>query len=153
MNDRNGFTLIELVVVIMIATVILATTVRSFGDVGDRRSVVAAQSAFESLHARARAHAIERGTPVRLNVDGSGDSVWLETDSTQLEMVDFKETFGVDLQGYPTDDVTLCMSPRGFADTSCNTFSSLGAAFFMAGDELLWAAFLPLGQLVYPDSI
>lgn len=153
MNDRNGFTLVELAVVILIASIVLTTTVRSFGDVGDRRAVVAAQATFEGMHARARAHAIEKGTIVELRVDGSADVVYLETESEQLEMVDFNEAYGVDLQGYPTDEVTLCMSPRGFADTSCNSFPSLGAAFFAAGDEVVWAAFLPLGQLVYPDSI
>lgn len=153
MNDRKGFTLVEMVVVIMVASVILASTVRSFGDVGDRRAVVAAQATFEGMHARARAQAIEKGTIVELHVDGSEDLVWLQTASEQLEILDFNEVYGIDLQGYPTDDVTLCMSPRGFAETTCNSFPSLGAAFFVAGDEILWAAFLPLGQLVYPDSI
>lgn len=153
MNQKNGFTIIELAVVIIIASVILTTTVRSFGSVGDRRSVRAAQATFESMHSRARAHAIERGTVVELHIDGSGDSVWIQAGTEQLEVVNFSDALEVDLRGYPSDDVTLCMSPRGFAKESCNSFTSLGAAFFVAGDELLWAAFLPLGQLVYPDSI
>ena len=105
------------------------------------------------MHSRARAHAIERGTVVELNIDGSGDSVWIQAGTERLEVVNFSDALDVDLRGYPDDDVTLCMSPRGFAKESCNSFKSLGAAFFVAGDEILWAAFLPLGQLVYPDSI
>jgi prepilin-type N-terminal cleavage/methylation domain-containing protein len=153
MKDSKGFTLVEMVVVILVASVILTTTVRSFGDVGDRRAVTAAQATFEGMHARARAQAIEKGTIVELRVDGAADQVFLETASEQLEMIDFNEAYGIDLWGYPTDEVTLCMSPRGFAETTCNSFPSLGAAFFVAGDEIVWAAFLPLGQLVYPDSI
>ena len=46
-----------MVVVILVASVILTTTVRSFGDVGDRRAVAAAQATFEGMHARGPAAA------------------------------------------------------------------------------------------------
>lgn len=154
MVRRNGFTVVELALVIMIAAALLTISVRAFGDVGDRRAVLSARTTFQAMHNQARAQAIERGVQVELHLDGNQDSVWIEqADGTVLDGLNFDQAFGVDVRGYNAPHEVLCFSPRGFADEACNSFTGIGAAFFYAGDEVLWAAFLPLGQLVYPDSI
>ncbi len=145
---RLGFTMIELVVVILIGSILTSIALSSYSNAKSRFAVSGARNTFISLHARARAQAIEQGQNVRLLIDMDGDSVVLVTESgTTLENLQYGDEFDVDLQG--TGSFRLCMNPRGFADESCNNFSSaVLVEFWQAGDSST-VKMLPLGQLVY----
>jgi prepilin-type N-terminal cleavage/methylation domain-containing protein len=154
MRRTEGFTLVELLVVIVIAAVLLTTSVRTFGEIFSSRSVVAARSTFGTLHAKARAIAIERGTDVEFMVSEAGDSIFLVVDGTTEETFNFQEALGVDVTRYKaTGDFKLCMTPRGYADTGCNNFTSWEAFFFNQGPDSVWTVVLPLGQLTYPERV
>ncbi len=106
-------------------------------------SVNAAQESVVALQARARAHAVERGTTVDFHLDPAGDSAWVEIDGETLEVARFDD---VDLQA--SGDITVCMSPRGIADTRCNSFSGVETVTFESRGESSSLDILPLGKLI-----
>ena len=53
---------------------------------------------------------------------------------------------GVDLQA-TTTTVRICMGPRGYANTSCNSFSSPVKMGFVQGAQSETIEILPLGQI------
>ncbi|MBW3533909.1 MAG: prepilin-type N-terminal cleavage/methylation domain-containing protein, partial [Gemmatimonadetes bacterium] len=56
--SSNGFTLIEVVIVLTIGVILTRIALTTFGGVQDRLAVRQARSMFASLHARTRAQAI-----------------------------------------------------------------------------------------------
>lgn len=148
---RRGFTLIELVLAVTVGGILLTIGLASFSEVENRTSARQARNVFAGLHARARAHAIEFGTTTRLEVDAAGDSAWITRDGTTVETVRFRDEFGVDLLASSTRS-TLCMSPRGYADSSCTTFSTTAKITFQRSNQALSATMLPLGQLMMAEN-
>ena len=141
--NNKGFTLVEVAVVLLIAGTLLDMSLRSTGPVIANFSVNAAQQSFVALHARARAHAVERGTTVYFHVEPAGDSVWIEIDGETLEVVRFD---AVDLGA--SGAITVCMNPRGIADTRCNSFSGVETVTFAARHESSSLDILPLGKVI-----
>lgn len=148
MDRRNrGFTLIEMVIVVVIGAILTSMALNSFSGVQGRASVRQARGTFASLHARTRASAIEFGETTRLIVDMDNDSVAIRRGTTSIEKVRFDEALGVDILG--TGTLTLCMNPRGFAETACNSFSTTQTVTFQAGTDTAQVQIRTLGQLTY----
>jgi prepilin-type N-terminal cleavage/methylation domain-containing protein len=146
-SPRSGFTMIEMIIVIMVGLILTGIAYRGF--VGYEGKVAARQArlTFAAMHARARANAIEMGATVQLNVDMDHDSVWVQRGSTRVETISFNGELGVDIQG--TGTLRLCMNPRGFADTSCNSFSTTQTLVFAAGTDTAGVQIRTLGQLYF----
>ena len=149
--QRRGFTIIELIIAVLVGGILVTITMVSFGAVQSRTAVRQSRNAFAALHARARAHAIEFGTTTTFEVDLGGDSAWITRNDTILERVEFREGFGVDLRSSATR-YKLCMSPRGYADTGCTTFTGAATVTFSQGADSMTATMLPLGQLQMPGN-
>lgn len=147
MSVPRGFTLIEVVIAVLIGSILTSIALTGYGSAKSRYAVRGARNSFVSIHARARAAAIEGGTTARLHVFPGGDSVTVVRGGVTLESVNFQDVFGVDIQA--SGNLTLCMSSRGFADTACNSFSSAETLTFRAGPDGSGLEILPLGQLVY----
>ena len=135
-RKTRGFSLIELTVSIVIAGILLDVAVRTTTPVQDSLSVNSGMGVVASLHAQARAQAVARGTMVRLIVDPVTDMVTVSEGVETIETVDLRETRGIDILG--SSQVRVCMTPRGFADTDCNSFESAVTA---AVSLSVWAAF------------
>ena len=145
MTNSRGFTLVEALLVISLAAVIIVISTRTFGAITSRYAAEQGRLVFESLHSRARAQAIETGGTTRLVVDAAADSVTLVRDGVQLETVYFGDDMGIDIQG---SSLELCMGPRGFAITDCNSFNTIEKLVFVQGSYSDGLEILPLGQLV-----
>ena len=149
MPRRHGFTMIELVVAILIGSILTSIAFASFTGARGRFAVKGARNTYASLHARARAQAIEQGRNVVLAAYPTGDSVVLTfEDGTRLERIDFGNEMEVDIRS-TASTVELCMNPRGFADEGCTNFSSAVTLEFWNGADSATVSVLPLGQLVY----
>lgn len=149
MRNAKGFTVLELVVAIMVGVILTTIAIRSTAGVQQRMAVKQARNVFASMHARARAQAVEFGDRVLLNVSTEGDSIWVSRGGTTLEVIDFQDEMRVDIQGEETT-YTVCMNARGFAEESCNV--NLDAAVtlsFATGGETASLQVLPLGQVIY----
>ena len=147
-DRRSGFSIIELVVVLMVGSVLTSITITNFNGVSGRFAVKGAQQTLMSMHARARVQAVEYGRTVRLHVDPAGDSIWLSRDSEVLDVVDFGEEFNVDVRTSTTSEVRVCMNPRGFGDTGCNNFTSPVTVTFLLMSDAASVQILTLGQMV-----
>ena len=145
---RSGFSIIELVVVLMVGSLLTSIAVSSFYGVTGRYATKGARQAFMGMSARARAQAVEYGGTVRLNLDPGGDSVWLSRGSEVIEVLDFGEEFEVDIRTSTASDLRVCMNARGFADTGCNNFTSPVTVTFLLASDTASVRVLPLGQMV-----
>lgn len=145
-----GFTLHELVIVLMLAGLLLTITIRSLASLEPRYAVAQARDGLMVLHAEARAQAIESGSVVRLNVDSRGDSAWLTRHDTTLAVTRFVVEHGVELAA-SRPVVSLCMSPQGYSDMACNSFEGPVSFAFRRGPDVVRAVLLPLGQLEVVD--
>ena len=147
MIKRRGFTIVELVIVILVGIVLTSIASNALSSAKGRMAAREARNTFASLHARNRASAIEFGQTSRLWVDFDGDSIWVQRGSTLVEKVYFDGDLGVDIRG--TGTLRLCMNPRGFADLACNSFSSSQNVVFAAGSDTTGLQIRTLGQLYY----
>ena len=77
------------------------------------------------------------------HLDPAGDSAWVEIDGETLGVARFDD---VDLQA--SGGITVCMNPRGFADTQCNSCSGVQTVTSEARGESISLAILPLGKLI-----
>ena len=149
MNDRrSGFSIIELVVVLMVGSVLTSIAITEFNGVSGRFAVKGARQTLMSMHARARVQAVEFGQTVKLHVDPGGDSIWLSRDGEVLDVLDFGKEFNVDIQTSTDSEVRVCMNARGFADTGCNSFMSPVTVTFVLSSDSASVLILSLGQMV-----
>lgn len=144
---RPGFTLLELVIVLMIAGILASVAIPSFSRYLRWRAVVNAQDAFVFAAARARALAVERGRVIELVADPTTDRVVaLNPDGTEaMPAVDFAVDHSVDL--VITEGITrICYVPRGFAQPDCSP--GLGREVrFSVGGETVQSRINGLGQV------
>ncbi len=142
----SGFTFTELVVALAVGSVLTSIAVRNAGPVLSETAVRGATQTFSGLHARARAHAVERGAIARLRVDTSRDNVTIIVASDTIEIVTFGASQDVDIQASaPT--ITLCINPRGFGERGCSSFESSVSISFVQGEKASEVRLWPLGQL------
>ena len=132
----------------MIGSILTSIVITSFSGVSGRFAVKGARQTFMSMHARARAQAVEYGQTIQLNVDAGGDSVWLSRGAEVLEVLHLDEEFNVDVRTSTNMGLRLCMNPRGFADTGCNSFSSHVIVTFLLASDTASVRVLTLGQMV-----
>jgi len=151
---RSGFTLLELVVTLTVIGIL--SSIAILGTTGTRAGIAVsnAERVFISLSARARGHAIEMGTVVRLHVDPVRDSVWVTRAaggggvSVWVDGTSVRREFGVDLSADSTFHV--CYTPRGFAQPSCSSSANTRSVTLTRGGRTRTLQVLPLGQVVVP---
>jgi prepilin-type N-terminal cleavage/methylation domain-containing protein len=149
----SGFTLIELVVVILVGSILVGVAISSFQNAQAGYAARNGRVMYETLHQLARARSIEMGQTMRLIVDASGDSAYiLHIDSTVTDVTHFRDELGVDLVSNPSRFL-ICMTPRGYADPDCPALPDTAISipvflgFKQAGDSSV-VVILPMGQLL-----
>lgn len=145
-HHRRGFTLIEMLIVVVLGAILTQMAIRGVGLVSSHISAREARNVFQGMVARTRAQAIESGLPTVLIADAVGDSVMVLAGGRIVENVHFGQEMGIDIQTEAAR-TQLCMTPRGFANTTCNSFSSPLRMTFVRGSESETILILPLGQL------
>jgi prepilin-type N-terminal cleavage/methylation domain-containing protein len=160
-RSTNGFTMIELVFVILIGSILTGIALSSFQNVQARFAVRGAKEVYMTWHQRARAKAIETGETVIMVVWVSGDSTALMSQvdgSFQFSDVQRFDELGVQLRTQGNFSFIMCMTPRGYADRNCGQLGSLYGYQQTFGDTIrlqFWlnadsasVLILPMGQLV-----
>ncbi len=115
-----------------------------------RMDARSAQGVFISMQRRARVLAVERGEGMRFNVSLSGDSIWITSSTGTEESLSLLREFNADITELGGSDVgehTICMSPRGFAQRACNSFSGSKVIVLSVGKHEESLRMLPLGQV------
>jgi len=143
--------MVEMVIAILIGSILTSIALSGLSSAQSGYATRGARTMYASLHARARAHGIERGENVMMHVDATGDSAWIEHDGEVLEMIHFDDAINVDLRvtgTSPPSSFTLCFTPRGYTDPDCNTLSAGVRIGFWRGAVADSLFLLPFGQLV-----
>ena len=116
-----------------------------------RMAVRSAQSRFVSLHDLSRALAVELGVPVRLVADPGTQTVTLQEGCTGegriLESRDFNLSYRVELLTGGAA-LSVCMTPRGYADPGSNSFGDEATVTFLRGAHSASVVLFSLGQAV-----
>jgi len=161
-SRTRGFTLIELVIVILIGSILTGLALNSFQNVQSRFAVQSAKRVYMSWHQRARSRAIETGETIVLYVWVDGDSAnTLSRDGGTLQWGDvqrFDGELGVSLETQGNYAFYTCMTPRGYADTSCgswgatsgyaSTFTDTVRLRFRQATDTASVLILPMGQVI-----
>ena len=97
-SNQAGFTLIEILVVLIILSITASIAVMSFGDFGHAKSIQAEASRFTQTLRLIRYHAVLEDTPYRLNFSQNGYQISRFNTSGQWQTVNTRHikscTFG-----------------------------------------------------------
>jgi prepilin-type N-terminal cleavage/methylation domain-containing protein len=143
-THRPGFTIIELVVVIMIGGVLGAVAIPQFSRYTERRAAVNARDAFVATVSQARTAAIRSGEDVLLQVDQANDRVRItlrSNGSTAAPPLDLR-TGPLRAEIVGTGAFTMCWVPRGFVIPGCGTRTAADSIVGFAspaGSDTAWA--------------
>jgi prepilin-type N-terminal cleavage/methylation domain-containing protein len=124
---RSGFSLIEVVIVVLIVGVLGGIVVPQISRYTSKRSVANARDAFIHTAAQARAAAIRTGDQVQMRVRPAGDSVVIVTAAHDtVAVLDLRGgSVQADLLGSKRDgaisaaNFEVCYVPRGYALPVC----------------------------------
>ncbi len=115
----SGFTIIELVVVMMIAAVLMTYGAMALNRASADRSATGARDTFVWLARRARALSVQRGTNVSLSVKQSTNRAKVLLGTTVVDQVYFDKQWQTGLTlSTGSDSVVICYTPRGITQTT-----------------------------------
>jgi prepilin-type N-terminal cleavage/methylation domain-containing protein len=156
-QKRAGFSLIELLVVILIGSILVTVALSSFQSAQTSLAARSARTMYATLHQRARAKAIELGRTQLFIVDTAGDSAFIydwNPPATPVitDVTRFRQQMNVDLRA-SMSSFLICMTPRGYADPTCPAFGfsttnvPIKLEFWLNADSTS-VTILPMWQLV-----
>ena len=147
-HDREGFTILELMVVLAIAAALITIAVPSMQGVLASRQLGTARNALIGSAARARAESIQRGEVVRWKILQSADTVLTYTASDTIAVLDYRGDLRGDIRLSRDGDLTLCFTPRGFAHPACGDADELPMRIgFTLGNDTVTLVLTALGQV------
>ena len=120
MTNRLGFTLVELLIVVVIASILLGVAFPRVQAAFHQRDVNGARDGVLLLGAQARARAMEQGRTVEFHFDRVAGVAWVEQSGDTIQALDVGDQFGVDISS-STAHLVMCYTGRGFATEPCST--------------------------------
>jgi len=120
-----GFTLIEMIMVVVIVGLMMGIAIPFLRNSSDRGGVTESAVVISSMHARAKLAAIQRGRVTRLKMNASQSTMWVTASKTSGSGVDtvgnvenLSDRFGIT---FTTTRDSLTFTPRGIGTESSGT--------------------------------
>lgn len=141
---RTGFTLIEMLFVVMLSSIIVGIGVREIPRALNQQAVGSARDAVAATSQMARAEAMRGGRAVFVWVQPGSGRIDVGTSPSELLDSVLMSDYHVTMTG---NDLTLCYTSRGYAMPGCTTVTTTEDLSFTRGGHTATLAVLPLGQM------
>lgn len=141
---RSGFTLVEMVFVLMISGIVMGIGVRESPQLLNRRAVTSARDAVIASSYTARAEAMRSGRAVFVWIRPDAGVVRIGRSPSELLDSVVMSDYRVTMDG---NDLNLCYTARGYAMQGCSNVTSTEEIRFRRGSQHRDMLVLPLGQM------
>ena len=145
---RGGFSMIELLVVVVIAAVLMTIGTNKFRKFEKYQSIQNASNAVIQLARRARSAAIEKGTTVQLDIDATNMRAVVSVGGTAIDRIYFSELGVTSVVNSTGATITVCYNARGFALTSTCSTALPATVTFSRADQSGVVTVQALGRIV-----
>ena len=142
-TQRRGFTLMEMLLVVMIGSVLLAMGTREFNSVSNQRAVANAANAMVLTASQARSEALRTGRLVYMWVRPDSGLVRVATASQGIALLD-ADDYASQITG---SSLAVCYAARGYALPGCTNVTSSQTITFVRGRDSSTVVVMPLGQV------
>ena len=127
-SRKGGFTLIELMVVIVIAGIIMLVAIPKFQGTRATRVARNARDVFVWNAQRARARAIQTGQTYLYELNPATERAWIvkrgaTVASDTFLTINFQTQYEATVSTSANTTITVCYNPKGYANTSCTAGS------------------------------
>ena len=159
-GDRNGtsmrergFTLTELIIVIILAGVLATIATPTFSTNYGRTATRTAVDQFVSIHTLARSIAVQYGRTAELHIDNSTGRFWVEVDTTSTFSgakirVGALRDIGKGGVTMASDRALLCFDSRGFPTSRGSCESADATIIFTRLEHSNTVEVTPLGRVL-----
>ncbi len=144
---RAGFTMIELLFVLLISTVLLGMATSGFESAQRSTAAHAARDSYTWLANRARSNALERGETVTMTLKPDSALARITDTSGTIDVIYFRTQYGTAVSTSDNATVVVCYGPRGFALSSCSNGDLPQTVTFTRADQAYSARVQVLGQV------
>lgn len=142
---RGGFTLIELILVLVIGALLMSVGVRESAGLWNGQAVDNAAGAVVGVAQDARSEAVRAGAPVYVWIRPSDGVVRTGRSTTDLMDSVVMSDYRVTMTG---NNLDLCYTARGYAMPGCTTVDETPEQIeFTRADRAAVLTVLPLGQM------
>ena len=146
---RPGYTIIELIFVMLIAALLLGMGVNALNKASHERATTGARDGFIWLARRARNLAIQQGTRVRvvLYPDSTKARARLVAPGHRDDVIAFGAEYSTRVSAGGADSVWICYEARGYANSNCTSAGLPVTVTFSRGNIAARAVVQALGQV------
>ncbi len=120
LRPPNGYTIVEAIIVMMIAAVLLTYGGMALKRASADRATVGARDSYVWLARRARALAVQRGTNVTVSLKPATSRALVVMGTTIVDRIYFNQQFGAKVTTSSGDSLVICYTPRGVASGVCS---------------------------------
>lgn len=147
MRRHDGFSMIEMLFVLIIGAILIAIVAPAFGRMQSRRSAENARDAFVWFANRARSESVNRGQEVTLRVSPTDSSATMTTAAGDtIDRLRFIGDIDANVKTSTGSAVNICYLPRGYARDDCP--SNARTVDFYIGQDTFTVEIRVLGQVV-----
>ena len=141
---RMGFSLLEMLIVVLLGGLVLTMGTRQYNGVSNQRAVINAANAMVLTSHRARSEAMRSGRLTYMAVEPDAGVVRVSNgDGDVIHTMDMG-TYGGTMSG---SEFTVCYAARGYALPGCTDISGTRTVAFVRGVDTTAVAVMPLGQV------
>ena len=137
--NKSGFSLLEILTVVLIVGIMAGITFPRIGGVQTRFAVRGAVTEFMSAHSLTRATALRQGGVAELHIDATNDRFWVEVDTSVarsgvMDTVGFIVDLSTERVGLTSTETVLCFDGRGLPSTAAGCATSGATVSFTRED-------------------
>lgn len=119
-SDRHGFSLVELAIVLTIASILIGFALPRIQSTFHQRDVNGTRDGIILLAARARARAMEQAQTVEFRLFANDGYAAVVQSGETVEVLRFEDELGIEAVS-EVGDIVMCYTARGFATEPCST--------------------------------